>query len=334
MSVSPTPYTLTGQQLDAALSALEKASGTFRLSRMEKLGYRAMGVCVATVIVAFSAAIALMFMEQLFFAGLGCVIGLVAGVAAMFLFVANSWLIVKTVRQRRLLKELGLREISYSAWKAHSRRRHLFSRVGKGVWAFLAIGILLVMSWVLYSLGLPTDLETAAIGGFFLLLFVTPVAWLVVQRSRERLDVVADANRLRALLASMQTGSEDGVVVPAAVLESVARIEHAQIAVERTRAVMAGVKAVHRGYGVLFAREASEQKALLPADCRLDVEELIDQLTEAPYPPGTQGEGVLSARTPDGLAEVDYSVDESNRRIHVVALRTSNAVPGGPVHVL
>jgi hypothetical protein len=340
MSVSPTPYTLTGRQLDAALAALEKASATFCLSPIEKLAYRAMGICVATVVVGFSVGILLLLSEVPGCYGIiGVVIsfaiGILAGIAAMVLFVANFGLMLKTVRQRRLVKALGLREISYSAWRAH-RRRGLFFRIFKMLWAALAVGLLIAASSVLFrdirdSL---KDLESMAVLGFLFLLFATPVVWLFVQRSREQLDVLADAGRLREILASMQTGSENGVVVPATVLESVARIEHAQIARERASAVVAGVTAVDRGYGVLFARDVSVQKALLPADSRLDVEELIDQLVVEPYPPGTHGEGVLSARTPDGLAEIDYSVDEPNRRIEVVALRTSSAVPGGTVHGL
>jgi hypothetical protein len=144
------------------------------------------------------------------------------------------------------------------------------------------------------------------------------------------LEVVADADQLRATLTSIKTGAS--VVVPANVLEKVAGIEHAQIARERAHAVLAGVGAENRGYGVLITRDVSESKAALLADRRLEVEELIDDLVADPhaYAGGRQGDALLRAQTPDGSAEVDYSVDEAHRRVHIVALRTPAGVGNEP----
>ncbi len=127
------------------------------------------------------------------------------------------------------------------------------------------------------------------------------------------------------------------MVVPANVLEKVAGIEHAQIARERAHAVLAGVGAESRGYGVLITRDVSESKAALLPDRRLEVEELIDDLVADPhaYAGDRRGDAVLRARTPDGSAEIDYSVDEAHRRVHIMALRTPAATgtepsTGGP----
>jgi hypothetical protein len=158
----------------------------------------------------------------------------------------------------------------------------------------------------------------------FAAIAATPVAWRLIQRSRQRLDVIEDVNSLHAMLTSMQADPGDTVVVPAAVLEKVASVERAQIARERAKAVLDGVSNTNRGYGVLFAKAVSEQKASLPSDRRLQVEELTDELMAEPYQSGADGRdagAVLSARTSDGSVEIDYSVDEPSRRIHVVAMR-------------
>src|SRR5262249_47039868 len=92
---------------------------------------------------------------------------------------------------------------------------------------------------------------------------LTILLWRMVERSREQLALVSDAHPLRAMLSSMQAQSRSNgaVVVPAAVLEEVAVIENLQIARERTHAVLASVRTLDRGYGVLLAHDVTAQKA-------------------------------------------------------------------------
>jgi hypothetical protein len=250
-------------------------------------------------------------------------VAIVAGMVAPVLLLANLRLVLKTLRQRRLVKQLGLQEISYSAWRAH-RKRRLFVRIGGALLTLLAIALLIGMVSLVWQSGFKAS-EIPVLLLFFAVA-ATPIAWRLVQRSRQQLEVLDDADSLRATLTSIQAAPGDTVVVPAAVLEKVAGIERAQIARERTQAVLAGVKNTNRGYGVLIAKEVSEQKAALPPDRRLDVEELIDELMAEPYLSAADGRGggVRNARTPDGSAEIDYSVDEQNQRIQVVALRTTH----------
>jgi hypothetical protein len=147
-----------------------------------------------------------------------------------------------------------------------------------------------------------------------------------VQRSRERSAIVADADRLRALLTGLraEAGADQRVVVPATVLEKVAGIENAQIARERTAAVLTSVRTVDRGYGLLISREVAEQKAALAPDDRLAVEELIDRALAEPHSTSTiadRAHGIVRVKTPNGTAEIDYHIDDSARRVQVVALR-------------
>jgi len=186
--------------------------------------------------------------------------------------------------------------------------------------------MIVVVLWAMRRTTLPDEVKSPwEIVGVVPLLIISAATLISrsIQRSREQFEIVADSERLRATLTSLHAGPEASVEVPAAVMENVARIEHAQIARERAQAVLAGVSAANRGYGVQLARSVLEQKASLPANLRLEVEDLIDQLTAEPYPSAAQrADGTLSARTPDGSAEVGYSVDEQNRRIHVLAIRT------------
>jgi hypothetical protein len=313
MPVSRTSYTLTAEQLDAALVALAKASETFRISPFERGLSRVLTIWIA-VFVQSMAAIPFTF---LLLGKLGCclaIVAIAAGFVALVLLLANSGLVLKTLRQRRLVKQLGLREISYSAWKA-DRKRHPSISIGWTLLTVMAVAVLIGTVFIGWPASSASEIVTFLL---FLAVAATPLAWLLIQRSRQQLDVLDDASNLRELLKLMQADAGDTVVVPAAVLEKVAGIEQAQIARERARAVVAGVSDSNRGYGVLIAKDVAEQKASLPADRRLDVEALIAELMVQPSPSGDE----QSARTADGSVEIHYSVDEQNRRIRVVALRT------------
>jgi hypothetical protein len=347
-------YTLSPQQLEAALAALARAADTFRLSPLERRLHRALGICARIVTVAFVVTLLAIGLVLLTYtspsdttiAGYGCiaapvafVIGIGAGAAAILLLALNFRLVRKVVGQRRLLRQLGLQDVSYSAWKAH-RKRRLWIKIGGAAMTAISVVLLIVGTYVAMPTNIATPTKTFELtnvlaGAFILLIGGTILAWQSLQHSQERLALVADADRLRATLTSLETDREASVVVPAAVLEKVAVIEHAQIARERAHAVLSGVSTAHRGYGVVVPRHVSEQKASLPPDRRLEVEELIEELVAEPHSsaaPGDDGDRVLSVHTPDGSAEIDYSVDERHRRIHIVALRARAVESGEPAH--
>jgi hypothetical protein len=327
MPLSATPYTLTTTQLDAALAALAKAAETFRLSAWERFFYRVLQVCATITAIA----ILLTVVSAGVLTGCMLPVAMLTGVVAIVLLVANLTLLLKTSRQRRLLIQLGLDHLSHSAWKADRKRHWVRALLGSIVTiaGVVVLGISIVGGIVTAASPNVETLDFVLIA-FFIVLGGTMLVWRSLERSRQRLELVADADRLRATLTSLQTDADANVVVPAPVLENVARIEQAQIARERTRAVLAGVSAADRGYAVQFAAGVSEQKSSLPVKSRLDLAELIDDLMANPYPSAAHAEGPLSARTVDGTAEVDYSVDEQNRRIHILALRT----PAGESHAL
>jgi hypothetical protein len=337
-TISRVPYTLDLPQLEAALEALRKASETFRLTPVESRLYLWLGRCAKLEVFGFIATAAAFVAGKRFPGTYGvmvvsALIFVSANAAATILLLVNFTLVIDAFRQRRLLKQLGLHTVSRSAWRAE-RRRHLGGWIGGA--AFTTVGVVLVvlaglMLVVLASVKVDHGRYIVAIVGLLLLPGGTVLVWRMVQRSRERLAIVGDADRLRAMLTSIQArvGADQRVVVPAALLEKVAGIENAQIARERAHAVVTGVRSVDRGFGLLVAHDVTAQKAALVPSQRLAVEELIDRVlaeTQSPRDGGSESNGLRRASTLDGISEIDFHVDTSARRIHIVALRVRGTV--------
>jgi hypothetical protein len=359
--IERSPYTLNAGQLENAVQALQKAAETLRPTPSEERLYRVLGICVRVAGAALAGATLAAFL-------LGGVVGWTGGtetefddvfgwtrgtetalddvlllllfVFALLFFLAaigaavflllNQSVIRQAFRQRQLLKKLGIRDVSLSAWRLQ-RRGHRWSRLASTVLTWS--GILSLVAGVVEAIGMWEGskelsvwrwLEGPAWCGMYFAFGVTVLVWRFAQRSREQWAIVADANRLRSALESMQTkaGAGEAVTVPAAVLEDVARIERVQIARERRDAVVASAGATNRGYGVLVARDLLPQKALLDSQQRVAVEDLFENLSSNPRPPGVEPtpEGLLSVTTPKGGVELQYSVDDEAKRVNIVAL--------------
>jgi hypothetical protein len=260
---------------------------------------------------------------------------ILAGISALVFLLLNQSVIRQAFRQRRLMKKLGIQEVSISAWRLQHKWGHSWSRLAGAVltWGGILSLLLGVFGWIGMWTGSEVgrkeeDVRIAVVVfSVFLLFFasgVTILIWRFVQRSREQWAIVADANRLRSALESRQTkaGAGKAVAIPAAVVEDVARIERVQIAREQRDAVMASAGTSKHGYGVLMARDLSSQKELLDPQQRVAVEDLIANLSANPHPAGVEStaDGLLSVRTPKGDVELQYSVDEGAQRVHIVAL--------------
>ena len=331
MATVSTPYTLAPSQLEAAFEALRRADAAFRPSPLQARLYRWLGRCAKLAAAAAVGAVATLFFLPVLAAIFGLVFFL-ATAAAVLLLAPNLPQIMRAIRQRQLLKKLGLHTVSLSAWKAERRRRlggwlgAYQTAVGTGL---LVIGLFLFIVLVLDrdADGVPIVLGATAA---FVVPAVTILTWRMLERSRQQFALAADVDRLRDMLTAMQATSADGgtVVVPAAVLESVATIEQAQIAQDRARAVAASVATGSRGYGLVLAPDVTMLKSTLDPDERLTVEDLIDEVLAAPQT-SAQGETeVQRAATPDRLIEVGYRVDAAALRIHVVGLRVGSRSSG------
>jgi hypothetical protein len=348
------PYTLDADQLQKAVQALEKAAQTLRPKPSEEFLYRFLGICVRVAVGALAGMVLSIVMLGVVFpkegepdTALEVVFGiltivfvlvfLLAAIGALIFLLLNQSVIRQTFRQRRLVKKLGIRDASLSAWRLQRRGHRWASFVGAVLtWS----GIISLGFGVLGGIGV-SILSAAgslaarkyasgavALYGLFAAFGVTVLLWRFVQRSREQWAIVADANRLRSALESLQAkaGAGEAVAIPAAVVEDAARIERVQIAREQRDAVVASAGITDHGYGVLVARDLSSQKALLDPQQRVAVEGLIENLSANPRPAGVEStpKGLLSVRTPKRDVEIQYRVDEGARRVHIVALTAND----------
>jgi hypothetical protein len=354
------PYTLDAVQLEKAVQALQKAAETLRPSPREERLYRVLGICVRVAVAALAVVLAGILVDVVLgwtggtetaltdvfvvLMGVFVLTFVLAAIGALVFLLLNQSVVRQAFRQRRLLKKLGIREVSLSAWSLQ-RRGYRWSRLAGAILTWGGILSLVwsvfhwITMWIRMWIGSGSNKEGepmwayGLINGLFFAFGVTVLVWRFVQRSREQWAIVADANRLRSALESMQTkaGAGEAVAIPAALLEDVARIERVEIAREQRDAVVASAGATNPGYGVLVARGLSPQKGLLDPKQRVAVEDLIDDLSANPRPAGVEptAEGLLSVRTPEEDVELQYSIDEGARRVHIVALGPTG-VPGSP----
>src|SRR6266571_616543 len=117
--IEGSPYTLDAVQLEKAVQALQKAAETLRPTPSEERLYRVLGICVKIAVAAFAGMILAnisiessglipgVYDIKLFFA---IVFLLAAGGAVVFLLL-NQSVVRHAFRQRRLLKNLGIREV-------------------------------------------------------------------------------------------------------------------------------------------------------------------------------------------------------------------------------
>jgi hypothetical protein len=110
------------------------------------------------------------------------------------------------------------------------------------------------------------------------------------------------------------------VSVPESLLEQTAKIELAQIAEERKDAILESVAARPTGYAIAFDRDAAEQRATLNVADRIELADLVAQLSIA----GMQLEprqGMQRGKTESNRVEIDYVIDSASRSIRVIAVR-------------
>jgi hypothetical protein len=158
-----------------------------------------------------------------------------------------------------------------------------------------------------------------------LLLFATRY----LRNQRERMDLAASAGELRKALVSLrQRKGFDVVSVPAKLLEQTALIESAQIRSERTDAVLQSAAFRPNAYAIVFSREAAGERATLGVEDRVELEDLVAELSTGGEPlesraqpvPGTEGVTLLGA-TKSKRVEIEYVIEHASRSIRITAVR-------------
>ena len=330
---------LSSKELETAIEVLSSARHALQLTRFERFSYLALIVIadVLMYLLAFAICLGILSWLHVYKAsdglnlayGLAVVVCIFIGLVSLAL---NIPLIRKTFRERARLKQLGLSSLYRSLWK-ESRRGQWKRRVREIV--FAVIFIWTASSSVLFLIN-PQKNELNTIAIIFLALVASALFGLLVagrylRVQRERMDLAASAEKLRKALQSLQRRKDTGVVsVPVELLEQTAKIESAQIANERKDAVLESVTSRPTGYAIGFDRAAAEQRATLDVADRVELEDLMEQLSTD----GTQVKpqvGTGQGRTKGDRVEIDYVIDNASRNIRVIAVRVGE-VPHASVN--
>ena len=262
----------------------------------------------------------------------------------------NIPLLRKLYRERARLKELGLSSLSKSLWKASWRSRWISRARGA---LLLVVGIIMIVLFFAMVGGLilapgsteiPTGVRKAEIAefererkiwGIFVALFFATIALLIfsaryLHNQRERMELTASAIGLKKALEGLRqrAGKAEVVSVPSELLEQAARIESAQIAKERKDAILESVDVRPSGYAITFDRDAAEERATLGVADRVELEDLVAQLStegaqlesQAGAVAGAEGR-TLRGMTKSQRVEIVYVFDQATHGIRIVAVR-------------
>jgi hypothetical protein len=276
-------------------------------------------------------------------------VAVVVGIVSLAL---NVPLFREAQRNRAKLEERGLSSLSRVLWK-QTRRSQWVSRIRAVLLVTVASCFILDYLYLLYIVYVEApDLETFGEFGekisepiihwtllVFRLLFVVLAAALLfgaryLRQQRERMDLTASAAELRKALQSLRQHAGAGKVsVPLELLERTAKIESAQIATERKVAVLQSFAFRPNAYAITFDENASAQRTKLDALDRVDLEDLVAQLSTegAPLnlPPGAARDSMFLGTASTKRVEVDYSIDKSSRGIRIVDVRPVAFAHGG-----
>ena len=149
--------------------------------------------------------------------------------------------------------------------------------------------------------------------------------------------------RTKKALESLRqhAGNAEVVSVPSELLEQAAKIESAQIAEKRKEAVLQSVAVRPTGYAITFDPYAAKDRATLGVADRVELEDLVAQLSTegAQFEPqagavaGAEG-GTLRVMTESQRVEVVYAIDQASHGIRITAVRSggSHSSPNGHSH--
>jgi len=338
---------LDSESLEEGIAALSEAATTFQLTLFERLSYRVLVTCADTTVVSFllSATLARWYslpfpvVRTLFYVSGGVFTGSVlVGTAALAFSVP---LFRKTRMQARRLQSLGLASLSTSLWR-ESRRSHWLRRVR-------SVLLVIVAAWIATFIATATIVGSvvgivhreSAIVGLLLLLFYAYLAALLfsaryLQNQRERMDLAARATELTQALEALRRRSGGAAVVhvPSDLLDRAARVEAAQIAQVRQDAVLHSTDARSHGFAIAFDAKAAEQRASLAINDRVELEDLVEQLSTGGAAADIQSRAAsvepFRVTSSSGHIEIAYMPDPTKRRIRVVSVQPSRWAPTDP----
>jgi hypothetical protein len=311
-------------QLDTAIEALSSAGRAFRLTRFESAAYHALMV---SVYVAAWSWVALLFLGMLADSGynveeLGTIGGVVVACAVILATIAlvlNIPLAARLYRERARLKELGLASLSKSLWK-ESRRGRWISRAFR--WAPVIVIVIILPLGMVDLISRGTEAPSDEVFGALFCVIVIALLVLMgyLRNQRERMDLAASAEELKDAFQALQRrgGNSEKVSVPSELLEKAARIESVQIVKERKDAILQSIGNHSSGYSVTFDGEAANQRAALSVADRIELEDLVAQLSTA-GPTQLDPRATPYAHEGERL-DIEYKIDGPSRTIRIMGI--------------
>jgi len=277
------------------------------------------------------------------------VFAVIVGIVSLAL---NIPLVRKLYRERVRLKKLGLTSLSESLWK-ESRRGRWMSRARGALLIVVGLSMFFVLSLgAIGSLMTPTEMTEfegeikGGWSGLFVVLFLAPIPVLIfsaryLNNQRERMELTASAEDLKKAFEHLRqrAGNSEVVSVPSELVEQAAKIESAQIAKERKDAVLQSVAVRPSGYAITFDPDAAKERARLGVADRVELEDLVAQLSTegAQFEPqagavaGVEG-GTPRVMTKSQRVEVVYVIDQASHGIRITAVRHGGGSPNGHSH--
>jgi hypothetical protein len=322
--------TLDSKNLEAAIDVLSSAASSFAMTRRERITYRTLMVSVDLAIVCFvvtaltmalgpkeldeNSMTMVLFLIELFL----CIVFVAVGTIALLL---NVPIFYRTLRERAMLKSLGMTALHTSLWKA-SRRRKWASRIRSALIIVFGVPVALIAA---------ITHEQAFLFATIMALFVFMIfAARHLRNQREQMDFAANAIELReALQAVRQRAAAHGTVaVSAELIERVAKIESDNISRERKYAILSSAASQSRGYAITFEDRAVGQRAALAVTDRIELEDLLAQLSTTGHPPEapavSPASGDINARskTESKRVEIEYVINDESLGIRITAVNS------------
>jgi hypothetical protein len=345
---------ISSQELDSAIEVLASAGQALQLSRLARISYRTLVIC-ADLALASMAAFILLCIAYAFDGGdtwahlwlylmiVAVILGvlLVSVLVAIIALALNLPLFRKAFREEARLKKLGLTSLAQFLWK-ESRQHRRMSRVREAL--IVVIGLACILFLCLLGRQVAENPKYGEDAEFILMSFMALVLVFIViillsarylRNQRSRMDLTSSADGLRKTLQSLRQRAGDGVVsVPAELLERTAKIESTQIAAQRKDAVLESAAFRDNAYAIAYDGGATEQRATLETADRLELEDLVAQLSTEGVPaeaqPDAAREATVRRTTENNRVEIEYSVDEASRRIRIGAVAPMSGAETSP----
>jgi hypothetical protein len=329
---TPTPY-LDEWQFKKVLAILRQERQAYLLTPFQKIVLRLLNVSVYLL---FATIFVRIVLEKLINTNIPFFIFRTLLYLLLILSLLNLPLFYKILKQKQLMRRLGLKKSFSKEWQVRRRERKFIKRlINKSTSIVVNIVGLLLIIGTIGSIGDKDLLRIFFVGtsGFAL------ITWPFLRLGKERLEFFAELTSLEDSLLQYKLEAKQAnskvIEIPADYLDRVARIEQSQISRDRAEAIYSWKAEASEGqeYALLKSRDLVSALARLALEDRLHVEDQIERLSSEPHPPESQ-RGVNSdnwrLRVPETSFEIVYIVDDIQRQIQITALAppTDEVVPG------